>query len=262
MRSIATLLLTFQCVAGCTDRSATTSTTAVPEAARPRTGITIRVVDLLNVDIRDVPLLMAFDELAAHGYLIEKAYLGSGALVTDTLARGDADVAIVNNQTAWTALTKGADIRTIAEFTSPTYVLAVSPTIQSCHDLGGRKVGVPTTSGLPGMFLPLYMHRHCPGTTPQMLIILESSARNAALMSGVVDAVIVPAEGLIKVQRQSSAAFHALMSFASEFPGVQMDGLHVRRDWAEQHRELVLDLLRAQLRAQRLVTDSPDVLYQ
>jgi ABC-type nitrate/sulfonate/bicarbonate transport system substrate-binding protein len=262
LRSTVILLLACLCVAGCSDRSASTSGTSPADAVAKRAAATLRFVDLVNLDMRDIPLLMAFDELEAHGYVIEKTYLGSGALITAVLARGDADVAMINNQTAWAAIIKGADIRTISQFTSPATLLAGNPSIKSCRDLDDRKVGVPTTSGLSPLLFRLYFTRRCPGTTPRLLVLPESGARAAALMSGAVDAAMMPGEELIKIQRQSSVPFHIVMTNAEEFPDVQIDGLHVRREWGLQHRELVLDLLRAQLRAHRLINESPQVLYE
>src|SRR4029453_12664467 len=171
-------------------------------------------------------------------------------------------VGMINNQTAWSVITKGADIRTISQFTSPATLLAGNAGIKSCRDLAGRQVGVPSISGLAPLLFRLYLTRQCPGTTPQLLVLPESAARAAALMSGAVDAAMMPGEELIKIQRQSSVPFHMVMSNAGEFPEVQIEGLHVRREWAPQHREMVLDLLRAQLRAHRLINQSPQVLYE
>lgn len=256
------LLLACQCLFSCSDRSATTPGTNPADAAARRAANTLRFVDLINLDVRDIPLLMAFDELETHGYVIEKTYLGSGALITDVIVRGDADVAMINNQTAWTAITKGADIRTISQFTSAATLLAGNAAIKSCGDLAGRRVGVPSISGLSPLLFRLYLTRHCPGTTPQLLVLPESAGRAAALMSGAIDAAMMPGEELIKIQRQSSVPFHIVMSNAGEFPEIQIDGLHIRREWAAQHREMVLDLLRAQLRAHRLINESPQVLYE
>lgn len=263
MRSIsrAALLTLVIWLASCSGKTAAPADSTVSTAER-RAATTLRFADLVNVDVRDIPLLMAFDELTAHGYTIERIYLGSGALITDSLARGAADLAMINNQTAWTAVFKGADIRTISQFTGPSTLLAANGRITSCRDLTGRRVGVPSTSGLSPLLFRLYLKRRCGGATPELLVMPESAARVTALMSGAVDAAMMPGEELLKIQRQSQTPFRMLMSNAGEFADVQIDGLHVRRDWAEQHRELVLDLLRAQVRAHRRIHEAPQVLYQ
>jgi ABC-type nitrate/sulfonate/bicarbonate transport system substrate-binding protein len=262
LRPLAFLVLLGQLLTGCRDRPAATPAVASSEAAARRAATPLRFADVINVDVRDVPLMMAFDELAAHGHVIEKTYFGSSALITQSLERGDADIAVMNYQTAWTAMTKGVDIRTISQFTSATGLLATKATISSCRDLSGRSVGLPTTTGLIPLLFRLYVERRCPGATPQVLVLPQSSARTAALSSGAIDAAVLASEEFVRIQRQSPGAFHILMTQAGEFPGIALDGLHVRRVWAGQHREVVLDLLRAQLRAHRLVSDSPPVLYE
>jgi ABC-type nitrate/sulfonate/bicarbonate transport system substrate-binding protein len=76
-----------------------------------------------------------------------------------------------------------------------------------------------------------------------------------------VDAALLPSEELLKLQRQGSVPLHAMYAYASEFPDVQAEGLHVRREWAAQHGPAIKDFLRAQLLAYRRVIDHPQVLF-
>jgi ABC-type nitrate/sulfonate/bicarbonate transport system substrate-binding protein len=227
----------------------------------PPGGMRIRFADLINIDVRDVPLLMAFDDLAAKGYTIEKVYLSSSAVETDLLIRGEVEIAMVNNQTVWTAISKGADLRTIGPFTGSTGGLGAHAAIRSCADLDGKTVGAPGTSGLTPLLFRTYLARHCPQATPQVVVIPEAGARAAALLSRQLDAAFLPGEELLKLQRQSSVALHALYDYATEFPDVQIEGLHVRREWASQHAGAVRDFLRAQLLAYRKVNENPQILF-
>ena len=229
--------------------------------APPAGGMRIRFADLINIDVRDVPLLMAFDDLAAQGYTIEKVYLSSSAVETDLLIRGDVDIAMINNQTVWTAITKGADLRTIGPFTATTGALAAHSAIRSCADLDGKSVGAPGASGLSPLLFRTYLARHCPQITPRVMVIPESGARAAALLTRKLDAAFLPSEELLKLQRQSSTSLHALYHYATEFPDVQIEGLHVRRDWAREHAPAIRDFLRAQLLAYRRVAENPQLLY-
>jgi NitT/TauT family transport system substrate-binding protein len=222
----------------------------------------IRYADLINVDVRDVPLLMAFDELAKQGYTIEKVYLSSSAEITDLLARGDAEIAMVNNQTVWTAVAKGADLRTIGPFTATTTVMAVADAIHSCQDLDGKSIGVANSAGLSPLLLNTYLSRHCPSAQPPLIVIPESGARANALLTGRVQATLLPGEELLKLQRQSHAPLRTLYTQAAEFPEIQIEGLHVRREWAAQHGTALRDFLRAQLVAYRRVIDHPQVLFE
>ena len=207
----------------------------------------IRYADLINIDVRDVPLLMAADDLESKGYTIEKVYLSSSAVTTDLLVRGEVDIAMINNQTVWTAIAKGADLRTIGPFTATTGVVGVAEAIRSCQDLDGKSVGVPSSAGLSPLLFRTYVARHCPGSEPQLVVVPESSARADALLTGRLDAALLPSEELLKLQRQGTVPLHAMYAYASEFPDVQAEGLHVRREWAAQHGAAIKDFLRAQL---------------
>ena len=79
MRPIAALALALSCQAliGCIDRPSNSSQTVPPTPAAE--GIRLRFVDIVNVDVRDVPLLMAFDELATRGYTIEKLHIAASS---------------------------------------------------------------------------------------------------------------------------------------------------------------------------------------
>ena len=248
---------------GCTDAPA--SLAPAPEVARPETpsrpGVRIRVVDGVNMDVRDVPLLMAFDELTALGYDVESVHIAGNTLLADALARGDAEVGIINNQTAWSAIANGADIRTVSEFTVYTGKLIAREGIRSCHDLHGRPVAVPVTTGFAPLLLNLFLRTVCPDATPQILVVAEASSRRAALIAGRVDAAQLPGEELLRLQADSGRPFSVLTAAAQEYPGIRVDGVQVRRAWAERHPEAVKALVAAQLRTHRLIRANPQVLY-
>jgi ABC-type nitrate/sulfonate/bicarbonate transport system substrate-binding protein len=222
---------------------------------------TLRFADFINIDTRDVPMMMAFDALEAQGYRIVKTYHGNATLIADLLIRGETDIGLTNNHTMWAAILKGADVRTIAEFTAPTIVVAAGPEVRTCGDLDGRRVGVASTTGLNPELFKWYLARNCGGARPQLLVLLESAARSAALVAGAVDAIVVPGEELVKMQQHGHRGLHALVSYKKQFPRIHMDGLHVRRDWARTHVDVISDFLRELLRAQRRVLADPQVLY-
>jgi ABC-type nitrate/sulfonate/bicarbonate transport system substrate-binding protein len=107
----------------------------------------------------------------------------------------------------------------------------------------------------------LHMSRECPGIEPQILVVAEASSRAAALLAGRMDAAMVPGEELLKLQQQTTMPFHAIGAPARTVPGVRVDGLQVRRGWAREHPDAVRDLVRAQLRAHRLIRSNPQVLF-
>lgn len=221
---------------------------------------TLRFYDLINVDVRDVPLMLAFDELAARGYRIERTHLASGALIADGLARGSADVGMVNTQTMWVAASKGAQVRTISGFTAATTVLAARREIANCRSLQGRRLAVPTTKGMSPSLLNAYLKAECGGAKPDILVIAESAGRAAALLAGEADAVLMPREELLRIEAGAPRQFHILFSNAKSFPHILIEGIHVRRQWALDNPGAVEDLLRALVRAHRRVAADPELL--
>lgn len=223
---------------------------------------TIRFFDLPNVDVRRVPLLMAIEELHSQGVKVERIPMSSGTLIADGLTRGDADIGLMNSQSMWIAITKGAKVRTIAKFTNPSTVVAAGVGVRTCKDLHGKRMGVSSMGGLHKRLLELYIERHCPGAEPQKLVIGESSARAAALLAGEVDAASMPGEEMLKLDRSDKGRFRALVRYSRDFPGLVFDSIHVREEWGQANRGAVKAFLRALLRAQRRVMGDRELLIR
>jgi NitT/TauT family transport system substrate-binding protein len=221
----------------------------------------IRYGDPVNVDIRDVPVLMALDELVAQGYRVEIRHVPGPPLVEDLLARGELEIGVTNYQTMWSAIAKGADVRSIAQFVGLNTVLAAQAAIERCADLDGRKVGVYASSGLSQNLLRIYLKRQCKDAAPQLIVIEESAGRAAALLARRLDAALMPGEEFVKLETIAPGRFRTFMTHRQEFPDMRIDGFHVRRAWAEAHPAAVRDFIRALLRAQRLVAANPEILY-
>jgi ABC-type nitrate/sulfonate/bicarbonate transport system substrate-binding protein len=109
--------------------------------------------------------------------------------------------------------------------------------------------------------LKLYLKQSCGSAQPQLIVIPESAARTAALLAGELDAAIMPGEESFTLEKQAAGKFHLLVAISKEFQNVQVDGLHLRKDWAEKNPGVVKDFLRALLTAHRQVLASPQLLY-
>lgn len=223
---------------------------------------TIRFFDLPNVDVRRVPLLMALEELQSRGIKVERTAMSSGTLIADGLTRGEADIGLLNSQSMWVAITKGAKVRTIAKFSNPSTVVAARADIKGCRDLHEKRLGVSSMGGLHKRLLELHFERSCPGTDPQKLVIGESSARAAALLAGELDAASMPGEELLKLEMERKGRFHALVRYSKDFPGLVFDSIHVRQDWALANRAAVQEFLRALVTAQRRVLKDRELLIR
>ncbi len=273
---IVVLALMALVVGACASQSAAPTATAIPATmstsaptampplsptTTPRKSGTLRLFNLVNVDVRHIPLLLAVDQLKAQGYTVEITALANSTLIVDALARGEADIGLLNNQTMWTAITKGANARTIAQFTGSTTVFAAKQEIKGCRELDGAPVGVASTSGLSPALFDMYLKDKCAGAKPQTLVIPESAGRSAGLLSGKLSAAVMPGEELLKLDQSAPGKFQVLMSYSQMFSQIQIDGLHARSEWAMRNPELVKDFARALVTAQRRLKETPQLLY-
>jgi ABC-type nitrate/sulfonate/bicarbonate transport system substrate-binding protein len=83
----------------------------------------------------------------------------------------------------------------------------------------------------------------------------------AGLLSGNLDAAQLPTQYMLDLERQAPGRFHTLIPLTDAFPQIQINGLHVRRDWAVQNPQILKDVLRAILQANRRVIANPQLLY-
>lgn len=257
MKRLITLVIACALAAGaCGAPQVPAPPTAVPAK---KSGV-IRLYDLVNVDVRDVPMLMAIDDLRAQGYTVEVTLLASGALMAEGLNRGEADLALINNQTMWAAIKKGAPARTLLQAVDNTTVLVVKQGTTSCGALDGKAVGLPTLTGLNPSLLNLHLKSACPGTTPKLVAIPESAGRTAALLVGQLDATTVPGEEYLKIEKEAPGKFAIQLVFAQAFPQLRVEGLHARKDWLDKSPQMARDFVRALLEANRKVTANPQLL--
>src|SRR5262245_44084635 len=244
MRCPLVLALVFagSAAAGCSGGGpATVARSDLKDGGATPGATTIRYTEPVNVDVRDIPLLLALDDLESRGYRIERTQVAGPPIIADMLARGQTDIGVLNNQTMWSAVAKGAPVWTIMQFAGPTTVLAAQRSIKSCSELDGKRMGVSGPAGLSQILIDIYLRRRCSNAVPQRIIMAESSGRSAALLAGRLDAAVMPGEELIKLQLKAPGRLHALMTHATEYSNLHIDSFQMRRAWAEDHPESVRD---------------------
>jgi ABC-type nitrate/sulfonate/bicarbonate transport system substrate-binding protein len=256
--NVSLLSLVILILAACAAPATPIAPTATPPPAK--TGV-IRWYDISNFDVRDVPMRMALDALRAEGYTVEEIYMDSSTLIAEAFARGEADIAWTNNQTMWAAIEKGAGVITVAQATGFSTSVIATKEIQSCSDLDGGSIAVAGANILSTNLLKRYLQENCPEAEIQTIVIGENAARIAALMGGEVSASMMQSEGLLRMEADAPGQFHELVALGKEFPDIQIEGIHVRREWAEQNPQIVRDFIKAMLLQNRAVVDNPELLY-
>ncbi len=230
-------------------------TPAAPAPTVAKTG-TLRFYQLINPDLRDEPMEMAFDQLRAQGYTVQETELNSSTLLADALARGDADVSLFNNQTAWAAAAKGAKIRTIAAPVASGAVAVANKSITDCSQLDGKQMALPNAKGLNPTLLNQYLADNCKNAKPQFVVLPDINARFAALQNNTVEASLMQQDDLLDLDKQSPGNFAILISLRKAYPQLIVDGVHVNTDFAQKNPDLVRDLLRAIVLANRQAYDN------
>jgi NitT/TauT family transport system substrate-binding protein len=254
--SFLALILLSLLVAACTSAQSATQ-----DLSSGASGGIMRVEVPADADVADIPWLMAVDSLREQGYTLETVSFSDTAIEVTAMAQGDLDISGTNNQIAWAAISQGAPLFTFVDKSANTFMTVTSPDITACADLDGKSVAVPSMSSVSGAMFNAYVEKNCPAASPQIVIVSGGSNRTAALLAGEVDAAMQDVDDLVKLERERPGGFHALVAFGQEFPGLQINSQVVRREFAEQHPEMVRDVIRALFAARRALQD-PQVLRE
>ena len=226
-------------------------------AASPAMASTF-VIDVPEAgDVSHLPWLMAVDVLKEEGYTIETVdFSATDPASVVAMEQGELDITALSNQLAWSAISKGAPIVTFLDMAEIPFVLATKTEIQECADLDGRSVAISSMTSVSGAMFQAYVEGNCPDAKPDMLIVKRSNSRVAAMLSGEVDAATLDHQDLAYLEGEAPRAYHALIVFADEFPGLQTNSYVMRTDLGEKYPELVKDLISAVLSARRSLQDS------
>jgi len=160
----------------------------------------------------------------------------------------------------WTAISRGAAVRTIMNHTADPYRFIAGPGIAACAALDGRRVGLAAESSVSTHLVRAYLADECPSASPEVLTIGESSNRVAAFLAGGIDAAGLELSSWLWLQKQAPGRFVLLSDFSTRWPAIRTTGVHVNTAFARAHRDLVEAYVRAVLSANRDVLADPDLL--
>ena len=205
--------------------------------------------------LADVPLMMAIDKLKAQGYSVQTVELARFDLAPTALVKGDLDIASASYESLWSAIAKGAKLRTVAGWLGNPYVVVTKAGIVTCAGLNNKNVAYGSTASMNAIMLGLYLDRTCPGNEPRIAVIPSSANRVSALLAGQIDAAVLEIIDALYIERQAPGQFHVLIRLCDEFPGVANGGYTVQTDFASEHPEILRDFIAALLQAHRQVQD-------
>jgi ABC-type nitrate/sulfonate/bicarbonate transport system substrate-binding protein len=245
--------------------SVSASATASIGCATPPPDTAARVIRVGysgEPDFGDLPSLIAHTRLRDTGYQIEPTFFSASDVAVQALSEGSVDIIHGSMISAWTAIGRGALIRTVMDHVANPYRLVVAPGISTCHELTGRRLGLPAESAVSTHLVRAYLSEECPEAKPEVLLLTESSSRAAAFLKGGVDAGALELSSLLWLQKQEPGRFTVLSDFSARWPAIKTTGVHVSAGFARQHGDMVRDYLRAQLAANRDVVADPLLLVE
>jgi NitT/TauT family transport system substrate-binding protein len=233
----------------------------VPTTITPahKSGI-LRIAIVRTPNVKDIPRLMAIDVLKEEGYTVTLQAYNDSALIPAAMQREDIEIGDSTSNQAWTAITKGLDVRSVVGLANMTFYFVTKPDVQTCRDLDGRSIAFSNRTSVGYVMFDDYLKQKCPGASPQIVLISDSHNRIAALQSGNVDGAYLEIEDWLQLDSQAPGKFRVLVDFAKEFPKVQYSTFTVRRAWAQQNPEIVKDFIRALLAAHRRLVGNSGLL--
>ena len=176
------------------------STPTIPAASNtPAQKGTLRLATSETVNVDDIPRLIAQDSLREQGYTVELITFADFQLTTTAIIKGDVDIALGGNQTSWSAIAKGAPIRSFLGRSNNTQLLLTPTAIQHCEDLNGKKLGLSNATGSGPSMIADYVQRHCPAIKMETLIIASSNNRRIALLGGSLDATPLQTDDWLQI---------------------------------------------------------------
>jgi ABC-type nitrate/sulfonate/bicarbonate transport system substrate-binding protein len=233
--------------------------TVAPGVAVERSG-TMRLSVLGAASVADVPSLMALEALEKQGYQTEAIHFAKSSLILPALLNGDLELSAANSTLVGAAIQEGAGVGVIVGKVRVRYVLAARAGIEHCRDLDGKSVVFSTRQSVGYVMFEQFVQRHCPGMTPEIVLISGSENRVVALQTEEVDAAYLGIDEWKQLQETAPGRFGLLIDFPSEFPEIQLSMYSVRREWAKENPQMVKDFVGALLEANRSVLQDRQLL--
>ncbi len=198
-----------------------------------------------DIGINDAVRLLAVERLREQGYTVEMTAYAESVFAVEMMARDELDIATFSIRTLWGAAGTGIDVVTVMQDFGMDFVLVGTQDITSCDDWKGRRVVYNAPTSLTASIGTYYFQNICPGANPEILFIAGSSNRAAALLTGAIDATVVHLDSALRIIDEAPDEFTVLVNLREELPWLVGSGVHVRGGFAEEHPEVVQDVVNA-----------------
>ena len=208
------------------------------------------VIGHAAMNARVAPLWVAEDHglFVKHGVNVNAIFIRQAPVLVAALTAGDVQAAYTGGTTVLTAVTGGADLKSIATLTNKLgYDVVAAPSIKTAKDLRGKKVGVQTLAGTVWMGAMLGLEYL--GLDPErdkitFLVIGDQTVATQALEAGQIDMTVL--DGVFS-RRLRQKGFNILAELGKANIPFSSQGLVVRGATLRDQREMVEGILKGLL---------------
>lgn len=208
------------------------------------------VIGHAALNARVAPLWVAED----HGFFVKYGvnanaiFIRQAPVLVAALTAGDVHAAYTGGTTVLTAVTGGADLKTIATLTNRVgYDVVAAPNIKTAKDLRGKRVGVQTLAGTVWMGAMLALeHLGLDAERDKItfLVIGDQTVATQALESGQIDMTVL--DGVFS-RRLRQKGFNVLAEMSKANIPFSSQGLVARGATLREQRDLIESILKGLL---------------
>jgi ABC-type nitrate/sulfonate/bicarbonate transport system substrate-binding protein len=216
----------------------------------------IRVGYAGSLDFSDMAAEVAHQQLTRSGYLVAMRAFPTVEIAADALARGDVDIAFGATRPFWSAIARGAPVRSVMEHVANIHRLVASNAatkVSVCDAFNRQPLALQSEGAAGTAFARAWLARACPGARYDLIFMPGSQNRMAGLRSGAMPATVLQMSDVTRLESMAPTRFTVIADFAAEWPRIRPTLVHVNTTFAATHPDSVRAYLRARLVANRLV---------
>jgi ABC-type nitrate/sulfonate/bicarbonate transport system substrate-binding protein len=208
------------------------------------------VIGHAALNARVAPLWVAEDHgfFVKYGVQASAIFIRQAPVLVAALTAGDVQAAYTGGTTVLTAVTSGADLKTIATLTNKLgYDVVAAPSIKTAKDLRGKKVGVQTLAGTVWMGAMLgleYLGLEPDRDKITFLVIGDQTVATQALELGQIDMTVL--DGVFS-RRLRQKGFNILAELSKANIPFSSQGLVARGATLRDQPEMIEAILKGLL---------------
>ena len=198
-----------------------------------------------------------------NGLKVELVELSGDVLILRALLAGDLDVATVGSYVVINAAQKGAQVRAfVTPVPEQPHMLVATKAVGKWTDLVGKNFAVSEPGAISYTFPRVILSQM--GVNPDRvnwLALGGNSARQKALLTGVVDATLIHKERAFQVAR-SDSRFHVIGSTGDYLKGVPLVWHTAKTDWLSANPDVARRYTKSIIEAVRFAMDNKSAMLK